>query len=117
MFRNGANQEFLATLVFLNRGSQVRVLLGAPDKTLKKPNKYEDILKIFSGMVHGLRTSISLQNYTSSVSLDRFLNIWQFLEICIFFETIHAYHLRNKSKTWRGIQVALVRQINRKGAR
>jgi hypothetical protein len=117
MFRNGASQEFLAARVLRNRGSGVRIASGAPVFLLKISNNYRTILKIFSGMVHGLRASISLQNYTFSVSLDRFLNIWQFLEICILFETIHAYHLRNKSKTWRGIQVALVRQINRKGVR
>jgi hypothetical protein len=117
MFRNGANQKFLAARVLRNRGSGVRIASGAPVFPLEISNNYRTILKIFSGMVHGLRTSISLQNYTFSVDFNRLLKIWQFLEICMLFEMIHAYHLRNKSKAWRGIQVALVRQINRKSVR
>ena len=117
MFRNGANQEFLAARVLRNRGSGVRIASGALFLFLKFYNNYRTILKIFSGMVPCIQTSISLQNYTFLVGFDRPLKKWQFLVICSLFEMIHAYHPRNKSKTWRGNQVALVRQIDRKGAR
>lgn len=117
MFRNGANQEFLEALDFLNRGSQVRVLLGAQNKTSKKPNKYRVILKEISVVVLYALVANLRQNHAFLVSPDRPLIICQFLEICSLYVMIHAYHLRNKSKTWRGIQVALVRQINRRGVR
>lgn len=117
MFRNGANQEFSTTFGLPNRRSQVRDLLGAPSKTSKNSSKYKSILKEISVVVLYALVANLRQNHAFLAVLDRPLIIWQFQEICSLYVAIHAYHLRNKSKTWRGIQVALVRQINRKGVR
>lgn len=117
MLRNGANLEIGAARDLRNRGSGVRIASGALFLFLKFSNNYRTILKEISVMVRCVLVANLRQNYAFGAGFDRPLKIRHFLEICSLSRMIHTYHLRNNSTTWRGNQVALVRQIDRKGAR